>query len=153
IGVANPFHYADNAPPAATFELRNAAVTTSGSYLRSFVIDGVRFSHLIDPRTLWPITDLNRNATVRAADCVTSNALSTAMCVLDPTDGAAICDQFATGRLCVGEEAIETGGDLAHASPTRGCAAAAPAMKDGAAWPKEFRVEIPISLKAPGGQK
>ena len=153
IGVANPFHSADNAPAAATFQLRDAAVTTSGSYLRSFVIAGVRFSHLIDPRTLWPITDLHRNATVRAADCVTSNAISTAMCVLGPTDGAAVCDSFATGRLCVGEDVLETAGDLADATPTRGCTAPAPAVKDGAPWPKDFRVEIPIVLKAPGGQK
>ncbi len=39
---------------AATVELNGEALSTSGSYLRSFTVDGVEYGHIIDPETLFP---------------------------------------------------------------------------------------------------
>ena len=42
----------------ATLEIREGAVATSGDYERSLLIEGVRYSHLLDPRTGWPVRGL-----------------------------------------------------------------------------------------------
>ena len=62
--------------------LRDKAIDTSGDYERYFVIDGKRYSHIIDPRIGYPIGDNVVSASVIAADSTTSDILATAMCIL-----------------------------------------------------------------------
>jgi FAD:protein FMN transferase len=56
------------------------AVATSGSYERFVDVAGKRFSHIIDPRTGYPVTETS-STTVLCADAVTADALSTAFFV------------------------------------------------------------------------
>ncbi|MDP3730700.1 MAG: FAD:protein FMN transferase [Candidatus Omnitrophota bacterium] len=62
--------------------LQDRAIDTSGDYERYFVIGGKRYSHIIDPRTGYPIGDSAVSASVIAADSTTADILATAMCVL-----------------------------------------------------------------------
>ena len=68
-------------------------MSTSGDYERFFEKDGVRYHHIIDPRTGWPARGL-RSATVVSADATLADALSTALMVLGRKDGLAL-----VGRL------------------------------------------------------
>lgn len=63
-------------------ELEDAAIDTSGDYERFFTVEGRRYSHIIDPRTGYPVGDDIVSASVIAADSVTADALATAICVL-----------------------------------------------------------------------
>ncbi len=110
IGVADPRQPADNAPLLAQIELRDAAIATSGGYLRFFEIAGQRFSHVIDPRTQWA-TPPWVSATVSASDCLSANALSTAACVLGPHEGMQLALRQA--RACL---MMDAAGGI-HASP------------------------------------
>jgi thiamine biosynthesis lipoprotein len=69
-----------------TLVLANAAVTTSGDARQGVEIDGIRYSHIVDPRTgvgvIGPAA-----VTVIAADCSTADALATAASVLGPEEG------------------------------------------------------------------
>jgi FAD:protein FMN transferase len=56
------------------------AVSTSGSYERFVDILGQRFSHIIDPRTGYPVAG-TAGTTVLCSDAVTADALSTAFFV------------------------------------------------------------------------
>ncbi len=154
ISVANPFDSADNAPPIAQFPLRDAAVATSGGYARNFTVGPRRYSHLIDPRTLRPLAT-DRAATVVAADCVSANALSTALCVLDDDDAAPLTREFALDHLRVGaanEMGASSGfGALAQAKFADEPSARPVATMDGA-WPADYQVSIGISLKTAEGQ-
>ena len=96
IGVANPFEPAENAPLLASVVLRDGAVATSGGYSRYVNIAGQRYSHIIDPRTLQPASQVS-SATVVAVDCLTANALSTAASVLGLEEGAKLVKLF--GKL------------------------------------------------------
>jgi len=63
------------------FALDAGAVCTSGNYERYVEIGGVRYSHIIDPRTGHPVDRLP-SVTVLAADAVTADAWATALGVL-----------------------------------------------------------------------
>jgi thiamine biosynthesis lipoprotein len=67
-----------------TLALRQAAVSTSGSYRSGFEVEGVRYPHILDPRDGRPIHNGMLLASVIAADTATADALSTALMVLGP---------------------------------------------------------------------
>ena len=62
------------------------AVATSGDYQRYIEVDGVRYHHLIDPRTGWPAREV-RSVTVIAPTCHRADAWATAAFVLGPEEG------------------------------------------------------------------
>ena len=66
----------------AIAELDGRAMATSGDYRNFFDYQGKRYSHTIDPRTGWPVENQVTSATVVAADCLTADALATAVMVL-----------------------------------------------------------------------
>jgi thiamine biosynthesis lipoprotein len=86
IGVVDPRAHADNARPLTTLRLTDAAVSTSGSYLRGFDVAGTHYSHIIDPRTGQPANDV-AGVTVIAHDNATANALATTLSVVGPDAG------------------------------------------------------------------
>lgn len=62
-------------------------VASSGDYLRSFVVEGKRYGHIIDPRTGWPVANGCLQATVIASSCLQAGVLSTTAFVLGLTKG------------------------------------------------------------------
>jgi thiamine biosynthesis lipoprotein len=81
-------HDATNAPPQAV-RLRHAALATSGDVFQFVEIAGLRYSHIVDPRTGIGLTD-HGLVTVIARDCMTADSLATAAGVLGPAEGAAL---------------------------------------------------------------
>ncbi|MBL8216042.1 MAG: FAD:protein FMN transferase [Bryobacterales bacterium] len=62
------------------FELSNVSVSTSGSSEQYFEAGGKRYSHIVDPRTGWPL-ETARSVTVIHKDGAWADALSTALTV------------------------------------------------------------------------
>lgn len=75
-----------NAPPARFVLLAHRALSTSGDLFQHVEIDGVRYSHIVDPRTGIGLTD-HSLVTVIARDGTTADALATALSVLGPQAG------------------------------------------------------------------
>lgn len=89
-------------------EFTTGAVSTSGDYDRYFEAEGVRYSHLLDPRTGWPV-DALAALTVHAPTATAADALSTAAFVLGPEDGIALLEQCAeVTAVAVSSDADET---------------------------------------------
>lgn len=63
--------------------LRDAAISTAGNYENFFVVDGRRYSHILNPRTGMPVEGIAACSVV-AATCLESDAWSTALFVLGP---------------------------------------------------------------------
>lgn len=63
-------------------KLKNRAVDTSGDYEKYFILDGKRYSHIINPATGYPVGDDVVSASVIADDAATADILATALCVL-----------------------------------------------------------------------
>lgn len=58
-------------------ELRSGALATSGDARRFLLRDGIRYSHILDPRSGWPIENAPRSVTVAADTCTQAGMLST----------------------------------------------------------------------------
>ncbi|MDI6827848.1 MAG: FAD:protein FMN transferase [Armatimonadota bacterium] len=65
----------------ATVSLKNQALSTSGGYEQYVDLEGRRFSHIVDPRTGWPASELLSASAVTCSATI-SDALSTAFFVL-----------------------------------------------------------------------
>ena len=73
--------------------LANAALATSGPAAQFIEIDGVRYSHVIDPRTGLGVTS-GRTVRVIASDAAIADAVATALGVMGPDGLNAICSVF-----------------------------------------------------------
>ena len=88
IGIADP---RAAGRVVGTLTLTDAAVVTSGNYERYFTAGGVRYAHILDPRTALPTTGV-ASATVVCPDAELADALATAIFVLGPAEGIRLVD-------------------------------------------------------------
>lgn len=79
--------------------LHNVAVATSGDALQHVVIDGKRYSHIVNPHTGLGLTDQSR-VTVIAPDGMLADSLASAISVLGPQRGISLLDQK-PGTACL----------------------------------------------------
>ena len=62
---------------ALLLELEHGALATSGDARRFLLKDGVRYGHVLDPRTGWPVPGAPRSVTVAASSCTEAGLIST----------------------------------------------------------------------------
>lgn len=89
IGVRNP----RDKSLIGSLVLSDKAVATSGDYQRYFILDGKRYSHIIDPRTGYPVSDKPVSVTVVANDCATADGFATAISLLGLQDGLDLAEK------------------------------------------------------------
>jgi FAD:protein FMN transferase len=77
----------------ASLELENEAISTAGDYERYFERDGVRYHHILDPRTLQPARQC-RSVTVVAAEGTVADGLDTGIFVMGPERGMALVERL-----------------------------------------------------------
>ena len=69
--------------PFASMAIEDHSFSTSGDYERGFVKDGVRYHHILDPRTGEPAR-ASRSVTIMAKDAFTADAWSKVLFILGP---------------------------------------------------------------------
>ncbi|MFU8789416.1 MAG: FAD:protein FMN transferase [Methylobacter sp.] len=93
-----------------TVLLREGALASSGDYERCIVVDGLRYGHLLNPKTGWPVRHLAAVSVV-ADFCVVAGSAST-IAMLKGQDGAAWLENLGLPHVWVDLQG-ETGGTLA----------------------------------------
>jgi thiamine biosynthesis lipoprotein len=79
--------------PFAVLDLTDATFSTSGDYERFFEQDGVRYHHIIDPRTGQPARG-TRSVTVVTATATQAEGLSKGVFILGPERGLALVERL-----------------------------------------------------------
>jgi len=82
IGVNTPMEYTSKNNLQAALLLQNKSVATSGNYRNFYEVDGVKYSHTINPKTGFPERNTLLSASVMADDCATADAYATACMVM-----------------------------------------------------------------------
>jgi len=77
----------------ATVDLTDGTFSTSGDYARSFMNDGVRYHHLLDPATGQPARGC-RSVTIVADSPLLADGLSTGVFILGPVAGMALIERL-----------------------------------------------------------
>ncbi len=67
--------------------LRNKAMATSGDYRNFFEKNGKIYSHVIDPKTGYPVSNQVVSVTIIADSCTYADGLATAVMVMGPQKG------------------------------------------------------------------
>ncbi|MDO8364706.1 MAG: FAD:protein FMN transferase [Actinomycetota bacterium] len=86
VGIDDPRRPFDNVPPMVRVRLRNAGLATGSGARRPLVVGGQRLSHVLDPRTGWPVQQV-LSASVFAPDAATADVVATVVGVLPAADG------------------------------------------------------------------
>ncbi len=75
-----------------SIQLERGALTTSGDARRYLLKDGVRYGHVLNPRTGWPVEDAPASVTVAGNTCTEAGILST-LAILHGGDAEAFLDE------------------------------------------------------------
>lgn len=103
-GIASPV-------PTRLITLTDEAVATSGDYSNYFVEDGQRYSHVIDPRTGYPVTHQTASVTVISKTTAQADAWATTLLVAGEEEGMRLATEHQLEAVFIvrtGEEGLET---------------------------------------------
>ncbi len=90
IGIADP----DNSHlPFSALEITDIAVATSGNYEKFVLIDGIKYSHTINPKTGLPVRGI-KSVTIFCPDAEIADAMATPVTIMGTTAGLNLVNQL-----------------------------------------------------------
>ena len=96
-GVENPWNssevYTNGSSTVAAVKMSGLSLVTSGDYQRYYVVDGVRYHHLIDPATLQPAAYFD-SVSVLAPDSGVADCLTTGLFCMPLEEGQALVESL-----------------------------------------------------------
>jgi thiamine biosynthesis lipoprotein len=115
IAVERPAADVSSSAPAiepAIVSLHDESIATAGDYRRFFESGGRHYSHIIDPRTGFPVDHTTVSATAMARGCMEADALATVMMVMPPAEAMALAErEHLRALLIVDEDGGHAGGN------------------------------------------
>jgi thiamine biosynthesis lipoprotein len=109
IGINRPSARAPLNAVYRVVELQDRAFATSGDYRNFFVYEGVRYSHVIDPRTGRPVANGVVSVSVVSDTCTLADGLATAVMVMGPRAGVDLVERIPNTECLVVIETPQSG--------------------------------------------
>lgn len=97
IGIKDP---SDPVSAKVHITLQNGALATSGNYERTMLINGKRYSHILNPKTGWPIESA-ASITVMADNCLIAGTVSTIAMLAGNGHAFDVLEEFGLPYFCV----------------------------------------------------
>lgn len=97
VGVNNPKKPSEQ---IAFIKLDAGGVATSGDYERSIIVDGKIYSHILNPKTGWPVEGIS-SVTVVADHCLLAGSLTTISFLKGSSEGVEWLKDFDLPFICV----------------------------------------------------
>lgn len=94
VGIKEPDRQFSNHNLFKIVRLNNQAIATSGNYRNFFEIKGKLYSHIIDPKTGFPVDNNIVSASVIAKACTFADGLATALMVMDVQQALALVNHL-----------------------------------------------------------
>ncbi len=98
VAIENPESHAEQV--LSLVSLKSGAVATSGDARRYLLKDGVRYGHILNPVTGWPVPGAPRSVTTIASTCMEAGMLST-FAILEGEGAEAFLKQQGVEFLCL----------------------------------------------------
>ncbi|HXK25351.1 MAG TPA: FAD:protein FMN transferase [Myxococcota bacterium] len=98
VGIRDPDHPERAIASVALFR---GALATSGDYERCMVVDGVRYTHILDPHTGWPVSGGLRSASAIADRCLVAGTATTIALLKGARAGCRFLDSLGLASLRV----------------------------------------------------
>lgn len=99
VGIQHPDRYTGIAMGSVT--LKDSCAVTSGDYERYYEVDGVRYHHILDPKTGYPARGNLRSVTLIGESAMELDALSTAIFALGAEEGMPLAERFGAEFIAV----------------------------------------------------
>lgn len=93
---------------AEVLQISGGAVVTSGNYERCFELDGVRYHHILDPKTGMPVSNGLASVTIIGERSDLCDALSTACFVLGEERSGALLERYGVRAVFLRSDGTET---------------------------------------------
>jgi FAD:protein FMN transferase len=81
-------------------EVTQGGLATSGDTRRFLIRDGIRYGHILDPRTGWPVRDAPRSVTVAAGSCTEAGMYCT-LAMLNGAGAEALLERAGVPFWCL----------------------------------------------------
>ncbi len=94
VGINRPEKGAAATDVYKALVLENRAMATSGDYRNYIEIQGRSYSHIIDPRNGYPVSNGVVSASVVAPNCTLADGLATALMIMGPQEGVQLLNKM-----------------------------------------------------------
>ncbi len=106
VGIKNPFN--STGSPAVRLDVKNSSVVTSGVYERFFEKNDIRYHHLLDYKTGYPVNNNLMSVTIVTESSMLADVLSTAVFILGQEQGIALLNSLGEKGFCINAESEVT---------------------------------------------
>lgn len=104
VGVKDPAQ--PGGSPALALTVQDRSVVTSGMYERFFEQDGIRYHHILNPATGYPVWNDIQSVTIVSKNSLLADALSTSVFLLGREKGLALLESEDAEGVIIGEDKL-----------------------------------------------
>lgn len=104
VGIASPEK--GSSDYIATIATENGFISTSGTYERFFDYNGIRYHHILNPKTGYPVQNGLASVTIVSDSGILSDALSTACFVMGKEEGKKLAEKYGCQAVFVTDDKI-----------------------------------------------